>query len=132
VASTICGPNFYCNSRSNRKTQPLHRLATDPATEIRHRGTKTEKKRGNSANKGAWKELGTEKEVPTWGTRSKVDPRNAEAKIPNEDLSSRTDLRVEFEKNFRRAVFGLQENNKIDHAEDRCNHRVSRMYEIHC
>ncbi len=23
------------------------------------------------------------------------------------------------------------ENNNIDHAEDRCNHRVSKIYEIH-
>jgi hypothetical protein len=90
------------------------------------------KKRGKSANKGACKELGTEKKVPTWGTQSKVDVKNPEAEIPNEDLSSRTNPRVEFEKNFRRAAFGLQENSKIDHAEDRCNHKVQRICEIHC
>jgi hypothetical protein len=45
------------------------------------------------------------------------------AKIPNEDLSSRTNLRVEFEKKFRRVAFGLSENNKIDHAGDRYNHK---------
>jgi len=67
VASTICGPNFYCNSRSNGKTQPLHWLAIDPTTNIGHRGTKTKKKRGKITNKGAWKEL------LTYDTRSKVD-----------------------------------------------------------
>jgi len=88
------------------------------------RRDKDEKKRGNSANKGACKEPRTKKKVPTWGTRSKIDLKNPEAEIPNEDLSSRTNPRVEFEKNFRRAAFGVQENNKIDHAEDRCNHKV--------
>jgi hypothetical protein len=82
-------------------------LATNFAIETGHkRRTKTKKKRGNSANKGACKESGTEKKVPTWGTRSKVNLKNPEAKIPNEDLSSRTNPRVEFEKNFRRVAFG--------------------------
>jgi hypothetical protein len=109
-------------------------LATNLATETKHKGgTKMKKKRGNSANKGACKVPRTEKKVPTWGTRSKVDLKNPEAEIPNEDLSSRTNPRVEFEKNFsRRATFGLQKNNKIDHAEDRCNHKVQRICEIHC
>jgi hypothetical protein len=40
--------------------------------------------------------------------RSKVDLKNLEAKIPNEDLSSKTNPRVEFDKNFRRVAFGLQ------------------------
>jgi len=50
---------------------------------------------------------------------------------PVMDLSSRTNLRVELENNFRRAAFGLQENSKIDHVEDRCNHKVRRTCEIH-
>jgi hypothetical protein len=67
-----------------------------------------QKKQGNIGNKGAYRELGTRNKVPTWGTRSKVDPKNPKAKILNEDLSSRTNPRVKFEKNFRRAAFGLQ------------------------
>jgi hypothetical protein len=74
---------------------------------IANAGTKVEKKRGKIGNKGACKELGTEKKLPTWGTGSKVNPKNPEAKIPNEDLSSKTNPRVEFEKNFRRVSFGL-------------------------
>jgi hypothetical protein len=70
--------------------------------------SKTEKKRGNITNKGACRELKIGNKVPTWGTRSKVDPKNPEAKIPNEDLSSRTNPWVEFEKNFRRVAFDLQ------------------------
>jgi len=74
---------------------------------IANAGTKAKKKRGKIANKGACRELGIEKKLPTWGTRSKVDLKNPEAKTPNEDLSSKTNPRVEFEKNFRRAAFGL-------------------------
>jgi hypothetical protein len=40
--------------------------------------------------------------------QSKVDLKNPKAKIPNEDLSSKTNPQVEFEKNFRRVAFGLQ------------------------
>jgi hypothetical protein len=35
-----------------------------------------------------------------------------EAKIPNEDLSSRFNPRVEFEKNLRRVAFGLQKTTR--------------------
>jgi hypothetical protein len=77
------------------------------------RWTKTEKKRGNIGNKGACRERGTGNRVPTWGTRSKVDSKNLEAKIPNDDLSSKTNPRVKFEKNFRRATFGLQEITRL-------------------
>jgi hypothetical protein len=133
MVSTICGPNLCCNSKSNGKTRPSHRLATHLVTETEHKGgTKTKKNQGNNANKGACKEPGTEKKVPTWGTRSKVDLKNPEAKIPNVDLSSKTNPWVEFEKNFKRAAFGLQESSKIDHAEDRCNHKVRKICEIHC
>jgi len=55
-----------------------------------------------------------------------------ETEIPNEDLSSRTNLRVEFEKKFRRVAFGLSENNKIDHAEDPLQPQISRICEIEC
>jgi len=68
------------------------------------RWTKTEKKRGNIGNKGACRERGTGNRVPIWGTRSKVDLKNPKAKILNDDLSSKTNPRVKFEKNFRRAV----------------------------
>jgi len=122
-----------CNSRSNGKTQPLHQLAIDLSQQrLDTKEGQRRKKRGISANKGACKEPRTKKKVPTWGTRSKVDLKNPEAETPNEDLSSRTNPRVEFEKNFRRVAFGLQENSKIDHAEDRCNHKVRRICEIHC
>jgi hypothetical protein len=70
------------------------------------------KKRGKIANKGACKELGTEKKLPTWETRSKVDPKNPKAEISNEDLSSKTNPWVEFEKNFRRAIFRLQKTTR--------------------
>jgi hypothetical protein len=76
MVSTIYGSNFCCNSKNNEKTQPLHWLATDPTTKIGHRGTKTEKKWGNITNKGACRELLTDKKLPTYKTRSKVDPKN--------------------------------------------------------
>jgi hypothetical protein len=75
--------------------------------------TKTEKKQGNITNKGACRELRTGNKVSTRGTGSKVDPKNLEAKIPNEDLSSRSNPRVEFEKNFRRVAFGLQKTARL-------------------
>jgi len=76
---------------------------------------------------------GDGEEGPHLGNLSKVDLKNPESKIPNEDLSSTTNPRVEFEKNSsRRVAFGLQENNKINHAVDRCNHKVRRICEIHC
>jgi hypothetical protein len=34
------------------------------------------------------------------------------AEIPNEDLSSRTNLRVEFEKKFRRVAFGFHKTTR--------------------
>jgi hypothetical protein len=41
------------------------------------------------------------------GPEAKLIRKIPEAEIPNKDLSSKTNLRVEFEKNFRRVAFGL-------------------------
>jgi hypothetical protein len=57
-------------------------------------------------------DLGIDNKLPTYGTQSKVDPKNPEVEIPNEDLSSKTNPRVEFEKNFRRVAFGLQKTTR--------------------
>ncbi len=38
-----CSWSFYYNSRSNKKTQPFHRLAIDPIVKTRQRKTETEK-----------------------------------------------------------------------------------------
>jgi hypothetical protein len=46
------------------------------------------------------------------GTEAKLIGKIPGAEIPNEDLSSRTNLRVEFEKKFRRVAFGLHKTTK--------------------
>jgi hypothetical protein len=52
-----------------------------------------------------------------------------EAKILNEDFFSRRNLRVQFEKNFRRVAFGLQKTTRPT-MRTSYNHKDSRICEI--
>jgi hypothetical protein len=112
MVNTIYGLNVCCNSRSKGKTRPLHWLATDPITKTRHRGTKTKKKREILQTRGLARSSGLTRSSPLTRTEAKLIQKIPEAGIPNEDLFSRTNPRVEFEKNFRRVAFGFQKTTR--------------------
>jgi len=111
MVNTIYGLNVCYNSKSKGKTWPLHWLTTDPITKTRHRGTKTQKKGEILQTRGLARSSGLTRSSPLTRTEAKLIQKIPEARIPNEDLFSRTNPRVEFE-NFRRVAFSFQKTTR--------------------